>query len=98
MKSPTVSAASATQASRATKSRRPCRTTVVGMDLRPASSVVAGGGSIGPLLWFMHHRVSVPPAALIVEHRANLSLIFFCRSSYTNVLQVWQVSHCQRYL
>jgi hypothetical protein len=26
---------------------------------------------------FMHHRVSVPTAALIVEHPANLSFIFF---------------------
>src|SRR5215203_3906593 len=81
-KSPTVSAASATQVSRATRRRRPCRTTVLGEDLRPAPSVVAGGGFIEPFLWYMHHRVSVPIAALIVEHPANLSFISLGRASY----------------
>jgi hypothetical protein len=55
---------------------------VLGEDLRPAPSVVAGGGFNGPFLWYMHHRVSVPIAALVVEHPANLSFIFLVRAFY----------------
>src|SRR5215208_2004887 len=95
-KSPTVSAASATQVSRATRRRRPCRTTVRGEDLRPAPSVVAGGRFIEPFLWYMHHRVSVPIAALIVEHPANLSFISLGRASYLSYEPPNQM--CYRYV
>jgi hypothetical protein len=45
---------------------------VLGEDLRPAPSVVAGGGFIGPFLCYMHHRVSLP-LSLSIPQTCRLS-------------------------